>query len=272
MFSYTLSNSNNGPYCKLSFDSSDDNTDCFHAFLMSVSGVLDSFGPITTFGPITAFGPITTFSKKDTKLYNARSSKVSFHFSGSIKKLSEYVDTVDSFRKYDTALLIAGYLSKQILFLLEKGVSVVGLNVDDIVVLETDSSEDGTFSSNPIFLMINSSCLFSVSYYLNDFNPYIHFMSPFMKPRFMFKDVLTLPYRVNAFESAYGAIGKLILWFLDVESDMSILYGTKLYWFLKKCITPLDNIMPLDNIIPLDNIMSLDKKQHIIGSNYYMIL
>jgi len=174
-----------------------DDSYLLNIFVSSAVNVLDSFGPAVFKG--------------------AKGYRLSFHFEGSQKKLSAYPGS------YNASLHMVYHLSKQLLFLLKHGVSIVGLNVEDIVVLE------GSF--DPVFLICNPGGLVR----MDDSEETIEFTVPFVKPQFMYSAIRCLPAKVNAFEFAFGALGHLVLWFLN--SDIQSIYGCKLYWFLQKCIS-----------------------------------
>jgi hypothetical protein len=121
---------------------------------------------------------------------------------------------------YDTLVRLAKCISRQILYMEKRGITLVGLELSDILSVENGRD----------FIVANYERVVSYS----DFT--IRFVAPFYKPTFTSKDVkelVVLPSNVS-YLTAHYSLGSLLVFLLDDLID-TVKY-TKLYWFLLRCL------------------------------------
>ena len=119
--------------------------------------------------------------------------------------------------EYDTFVRLAKCISRQILYMEKRGITLVGLELSDILVANQD------------FIVANYKRVVSYS------DSMIRFITPFYKPTFTsleIKRLVKLPSNVS-YLTAHYSLGSLIVFLLGDSID-AIKY-TKLYWFLKRC-------------------------------------
>jgi hypothetical protein len=125
---------------------------------------------------------------------------------------------------YDTLVRLAKCISRQILYMEKRGITLVGLELSDILSVNQD------------FIVANYKRVVSYS------DSMIRFITPFYKPTFTSKEIKglrNLPCNVS-YLTAHYSLGSLIVFLLgdsnvdSIDSIDSIKY-TKLYWFLKRC-------------------------------------
>lgn len=127
-------------------------------------------------------------------------------------------------------------LTKQIIYLKKTGYGFYGFDLNDIVVIDEDK-----------FIICNSNFLLPIQ------DNQIWFYSPIKKPYFMDLEInklTTLPSKID-YRCAYYSLGVLLVFCLlnnnllvgneqksveEVESILSPLKNTKIYWFLKRCL------------------------------------
>jgi hypothetical protein len=137
---------------------------------------------------------------------------------------------------FEKILCLLFSISKQMECLEQKGYTFYGLNLKDIIVI-----------NNTYFFILNTNVLVPIE----DSN--ISFYYPFEKPYFTSPEILaidTLPTKIS-FKSIYYSLGALIIFCLfdinilkgnDFLSDLEIdaillkIYGTKLFWCLKRTL------------------------------------
>jgi hypothetical protein len=137
----------------------------------------------------------------------------------SVKPLTE---TMAIKFEYDTLVRLAKCISRQILYMEKRGITLVGLELSDILVVNQD------------FFVANYKRVVSYS------ESMIRFITPFYKPTFTSKEIkglVNLPCNVS-YLTAHYSLASLIVFLLGGDSNNSkvdsIKY-TKLYWFLKRC-------------------------------------
>jgi hypothetical protein len=116
-----------------------------------------------------------------------------------------------------------GCLSKQMMFLNERNISFVGVGLSDILVLNDLSL---FFIASPAHLK-----------YISKNRTTITFDAPFRKPRFispLVEQVVSIPSSVTCLVDRCSLAMLVIhaMGILDLES----IKGTKMYWFLKRCV------------------------------------
>lgn len=112
---------------------------------------------------------------------------------------------------------LAECISKQILYMEKRGITLIGFEMSDIV-----SVNEGQY-----YVAINYERVMPYA------DGMIRFLVPFCKPTFTAVQVQTLPASVSYLTGRYS-LGCLLLALLDGSIE-SIRY-TKLYWFIKRCI------------------------------------
>lgn len=164
-------------------------------------------------------------------------NKIHFH-AQSVCKLDELLKTnkkqinID----FDKVLSLLFSISKQIEFLEQKGYTFYGFNLKDIIVI-----------NNTYFFILNTNVLIPIE------DKYITFYYPFDKPFFGSPELLeidTLPIKIS-FKSIYYSLGSLIIFCLfninilkgndflndkEIDAILFTIYGTKLYWCLKRSL------------------------------------
>lgn len=119
--------------------------------------------------------------------------------------------------EYDTLVRLAKCISRQILYMEKRGITLVGLELSDILVVNQD------------FIVANYKRVVSYS------DSMIRFITPFYKPTFTsleIKGLRNLPCNVS-YLTAHYSLGSLIVFLLGGSID--VIKYTKLYWFLKRC-------------------------------------
>ena len=127
--------------------------------------------------------------------------------------------TIEFEYDYDALVRLAKCISRQILYMEKRGITLVGLELSDILSVNQD------------FIVANYKRVVSYS------DSMIRFITPFYKPTFTSKEIKGLH---NLPCNAHYSLGSLIVFLLgdsnvdSIDSIDSIKY-TKLYWFLKRC-------------------------------------
>jgi len=135
---------------------------------------------------------------------------------------------------YDECLIMVGCLSTQLMYLNERNITIMGFDLDDILVLNNMSM---FFIASPQYLK-------------NVYNKKIDFDLPFYKPKFvspLIEAVESIPSCVPCFVDRCSLAMIIIHAFgislLDLNLDS--IKNTKLYWFLKRCLNHYDGRMIL---------------------------
>ncbi len=128
-----------------------------------------------------------------------------------------------------------GDLAKQINYFNGMGYNIYGLDLDDIIIID------------------NNYILTNVSYMLPIKNNDMHIYLPIKRPYFSNPEVFKikeLPSKISI-KSVYYSIGLLVIYCLineyllvgneiltnkEIKGKLCKLYGTKLYWFLLRCL------------------------------------
>ena len=137
---------------------------------------------------------------------------------------------------WEQCLLLIGFLSNQLQELEKRGYSMIGFNLQDIIMIDES-----------VFLFMNNEYLFSFH------NKYINLVSPLKKPYFSSPEILQLtkiPAGIH-YKSCYYSLASLVVYCLleeyifkgnEVKTDKELeiilkpLFATKMYWFLKRCL------------------------------------
>lgn len=157
-----------------------------------------------------------------------------------VETLSEFLDYKDN-RKMDylSTLKLISNLTKQINYLYSNNFAFYGFDLDDIIVINKRDFFIG--SSNYLLPVIDESMIF----YSPIKNPY------FSNPELL--NLTRLPSEIN-YKSSYYSLGVLIFYCLsnnyllvgneikspqEIEIALRTIKNTKMYWFLKRCLTPI---------------------------------
>jgi hypothetical protein len=137
----------------------------------------------------------------------------------------------------DKCLSLLFSISKQIFYLEQLGYTFYGVGIKDILIINDNT-----------FLILNINTLLPI-----DNNFCISFYAPFTKPFFISPELLsieTLPSHIN-YKSIYYSLAGLIIYCLyninickgndiileeELEIILKSIYGSKLYWCLKRCL------------------------------------
>lgn len=159
------------------------------------------------------------------------------HFqASSFNKIQHLLDFLKNNRiSWEQCLLLIGFLSKQIQELEKRGYSIIGFNLQDVIML-----------NESVFLFVNNEYLFSFH------NKYVTLVTPLKKPYFSSPEILQLtkiPARIH-YKSCYYSLASLVVYCLleeyvfkgnevkrddELEITLKPLFATKMYWFLKRC-------------------------------------
>jgi hypothetical protein len=160
-------------------------------------------------------------------------NKIHFH-AQSVCVLEDYLN--NNKMNVETILLFIYSISKQITSLEQKGFTFYGISLKDIIVV-----------NNNIFLILNTNTILPIE------NEYITFLYPFEKPYFSNPEILvlnSLPCQIS-YKSVYYSLASLIIYCLfnnyilkgndllsnsEIEKILFPIFGTKLYWCLKRCL------------------------------------
>lgn len=122
--------------------------------------------------------------------------------------------------EYDMLVRLSTCISKQIGYMEKHGITLIGLDMDDII-------------------SINDGAQFVVANYtrvIAHFNASIHFDTPFYKPIFStieVKAINRIPATIS-YLSARHSLGMLVI---SLVGDIESIKYTKLYWFLKRILS-----------------------------------
>jgi hypothetical protein len=133
---------------------------------------------------------------------------------------------------YDQSLCMIGCLSKQLLFLNERNISWVGLGLSDILVLNDLS----------LFVVASPANL----HYICKNRTTITFEMPFCKPTFispLVEWVDSIPSSVTCVVDRCS-LAKIVIHSMGIL-DLETIHGTKMYWFLKRCLEHYEGRMIL---------------------------
>jgi len=133
------------------------------------------------------------------------------------KQVRLFAEKIEPLQQCDDIHCLAECISKQILYMEKRGITIIGFDMSDIV-----SINEGQY-----YVAINYERVMPYS------DGMIRFLVPFSKPTFTAVQVKRLPASVSYLTGRYS-LGCLLLALLDGSLD-SIRY-TKLYWFVKRCI------------------------------------
>ena len=168
--------------------------------------------------------------------------KQELHFQASSTKIHNLLDFLKNNRlSWEQCMLLIGFLSKQIQELEKRGHSLLGFNLQDILMID-----------ETVFLFVNNEYLFPIH---NTISSYITLIIPFQKPYFSSPELLQLtklPSKIH-YKSSYYSLASLVVYCLleeyifkgnevktntDLEYILKPIYSTKMYWFLKRCLVP----------------------------------
>ena len=133
------------------------------------------------------------------------------------KQVRLFAKKIEPLQRCDDINCLAECISKQILYMEKRGITLIGFEMSDIV-----SINEGQY-----YVAINYERVMPYS------DGMIRFLVPFVKPTFTAVQVQRLPASVSYLTGRYS-LGCLLLALMDVSLN-SIRY-TKLYWFIKRCI------------------------------------
>lgn len=153
-------------------------------------------------------------------LKNNEGTKIIFH-------ASNVVTLADVLAKrhltYDEALVMVGFLTKQLMFLNERNVTILGFDLKDILVLNDVS----------LFFIASPMNVKGIS------GKKIDFDLPFYKPEFvspLVADVSSIPSSVSCFVDRYS-LAIVVIYAIGMSNmNLDLIKNTKLYWFLKRCL------------------------------------
>jgi hypothetical protein len=187
----------------------------------------------------------------------AIANKTSFE-ARDVMTLKEYLKRNEHVTELYVALCLLHDLGRQMQALLSGGHGIACFSVDDVIVImhrESDTfthkTPDSTLGRDPQFMFLNDRMIFEVDEsdgaLLIDraLNTKDAFVSPELAEQ---PNPLPIPTRVN-FKTAYHSAAQLIIYFLLAEtsdpsdpsdssdsSNLNPIKGTKLYWFLQRCL------------------------------------
>lgn len=164
-----------------------------------------------------------------------------FFNASSVETLKEHLNKYDNgLLTYEKSIHLIGTISKQIFILEENGFTFSGFNIDDILVID-----------DQYFIIVSASNLY---HYNQDSNHYI--INSFINhPFFLNPELLqqkSLPFYLH-YKSCYYSLGSLVIFCIinnfnnknfiisknenEIDSILKYIINTKLYWFLKRCLT-----------------------------------
>jgi len=175
--------------------------------------------------------------------------KQELHFQAS-QKIINLLDFLKKNRlSCEQCILLIGFLSKQIQELEKRGYTIIGFNLQDILMVD-----------EYVFIFMNNEYLFQI----HDRTPMscITMLIPFQKPYFSSPELLqvtSLPSKLH-YKSCYYSLASLVVYCLleeymfkgnevktdnEIENILKPLYSTKMYWFLKRCFAsnPANRLM-----------------------------
>lgn len=123
----------------------------------------------------------------------------------------------ESCMEYDTAVKLAQCISKQILYMEKRGITLTGFELEDILMID-----DGR-----AFIVANYERVVSYSSLV------IRFFVPFHKPTFSALSGNHLPMTVSYLNARVG-LGLLLVHLLG--NDAANIRYSKLYWFINRCL------------------------------------
>ena len=171
-----------------------------------------------------------------SSIYNEDKDAI-FILAETVETLKDYLMQQSRIRISDSKCInMIYYLTNQILFLQNQGYCIYGIDIDDIIVINTS-----------IFKICNTAFLLPIQ------KEHIHFYSPIKLPYFYNPELLeltTLPASIH-YKSSYYSLGALLIFCLlntyllvgndpmndkDIERVLTPYKGTKIYWFVKRCL------------------------------------
>jgi len=164
-------------------------------------------------------------------LKNEKQTKLIFH-------ASKVLTLADVLKKqsltYEECVIMTGCLSTQLIYLNERNITIMGFDLDDILVLNN----------------ISMFVIASPQYLKNVYNKNIEFDLPFYKPKFvspLVEAVESIPSVVPCFVDRCSLAMIIIHSFgaSHLDLDLESIKNTKLYWFLKRCLNHYDGRMIL---------------------------
>lgn len=164
-------------------------------------------------------------------LKNEKETKLMFHAS----KVLTLADVLkNQSLTYEECIIMVGCLSAQLMYLNERNITIMGFDLDDILVLNNLTT---FFIASPQHLK-------------NVFNKKIEFDLPFYKPMFvspLLEAVESIPSCVPCFIDRCSLAMIIIHAFgiCDLDLNLDSIINTKLYWFLKRCLNHYDGRMIL---------------------------
>ena len=212
-----------------------------------------------SFQPIRIGNTLITRKTKTKNTYEIRND-MSPHLLKSIKALSfeatdvmtlrEYLKRNDHTTEMYVALRLAHDLGRQMQALISDGHGIACFSPDDVVIITHRASDafthnglDVSSRDDPQFLFLNDRLIFEV----DESDGTLLIDHPLdTRTAFLSPEMLTQPPLVQRvhFKAAYYSAARLIIYFLlntDTNAeDLRPIKGTKLYWFLLRCL----NITP----------------------------
>jgi hypothetical protein len=162
-------------------------------------------------------------------------NKLHFH-AQSVCLLEDYLINNNNTMNVENILFFLYSISKQITSLEHKGFTFYGISLKDVIVVNKN-----------IFLILNTSTILPIE------NGYITFLFPFEKPYFANPEILaidSLPCQISH-KCIYYSLAALTIYCLfnnyilkgndllsnsELDAILFPIYGTKLYWCLKRCL------------------------------------
>jgi hypothetical protein len=150
---------------------------------------------------------------------------------------------------YEQCMYIIYFLSRQIHFLEIKGISILGFDLQDIMVVD----EHIFFITTNHYLLEINNHNHNHNHNINSRNNYMSLLVPFNKPYFSSPELIELT-NLPAFihcKSFYYSLAALIIYCLfdeyifkgnEIKNDDEIniilqpIFSSKMYWFLKRCL------------------------------------
>jgi hypothetical protein len=137
--------------------------------------------------------------------------------------------------QYKTCIKMIDELTKQIIYLKTLNYGFYGIDINDIIVIDDT------------FIFCNTQNVLPIT------NEEFTFLQPINKPYFSNPELIeltNLPGKINS-KCTYYSLGLLVVFCLlnkyllvgnelksdeEIDSSLSCLYNTKIYWFLKRCL------------------------------------
>lgn len=148
----------------------------------------------------------------------------------SVMTLSEYLKNEDNYMPMNTCISLIDCVSKQIKFLEKRNLGYYAFDIADFIVID-----------NIFFVNCNSSKIVPIHKSLLEIHCWIE-PSDFSSPELL--SITELPGKID-YRSSYYSLGLLVVFVLmnknlssalNVGEEIACLDGSKLYWFLSRCL------------------------------------